>query len=170
MAGRAINVSMVEVIRPPMTTVASGRCTSAPSPVDSAIGTKPMDATMAVMATGRSRCDVPSRTMRITLVRPCVFSPLNADNNTMPLSTATPNRAMKPTPAEMEKGMPRMRRAAMPPIEARGMALKIIRDSVTLLNVANSSSRISRRAAGTATVSRAVALARFSKAPPKCNS
>jgi len=35
----------VHVTRPPITTVARGRCTSAPDPVASAIGTKPNDAT-----------------------------------------------------------------------------------------------------------------------------
>ena len=38
-----------------MTTVASGLCTSAPVPVASAMGTKPSEATSAVMSTGRSR-------------------------------------------------------------------------------------------------------------------
>ena len=37
-----------------MTTVASGRCTSAPARVDIAIGMKPMAATSAVVITGRS--------------------------------------------------------------------------------------------------------------------
>jgi hypothetical protein len=38
-----------------MTTVASGRCTSAPVSVASAIGTKPRGPTSAVMMTGRNR-------------------------------------------------------------------------------------------------------------------
>ena len=37
---------------PPMTTVASGRCTSAPVPVAIAMGTKPSEATKAVISTG----------------------------------------------------------------------------------------------------------------------
>src|SRR3990167_9336258 len=51
---------------PPMTTVASGRCTSAPAPVAIAIGTKPSDATSAVIRTGRSRLIAPSRTASAT--------------------------------------------------------------------------------------------------------
>ena len=43
-----------------MTTVASGRCTSAPVPVASAIGTKPSEATSAVISTGRRRVSAPS--------------------------------------------------------------------------------------------------------------
>lgn len=38
-----------------MTTVASGRCTSAPAPEASAIGRNPTDATNAVVSTGRER-------------------------------------------------------------------------------------------------------------------
>ena len=37
-------VSTVEIIKPPMTTVANGRCTSAPAEVAIAIGTNPKDA------------------------------------------------------------------------------------------------------------------------------
>jgi hypothetical protein len=42
-------------MRPPITTVASGRCTSAPLLVEIAIGMKPTLATRAVMSTGRKR-------------------------------------------------------------------------------------------------------------------
>ena len=38
---------------PPITTVASGRCTSAPAPVARAIGTKPREATSAVISSRR---------------------------------------------------------------------------------------------------------------------
>src|SRR3546814_16291907 len=37
-----------------------------------------------------------------------------------PVRTATPERAMKPTPAEIENGMPRTASAATPPVSARG--------------------------------------------------
>ena len=57
--GSAIIVSIVEVINPPMTTVASGLCTSAPAPVEIAIGKKPIAAAAAVSITGRSRSLVP---------------------------------------------------------------------------------------------------------------
>ena len=55
MQGITSDVSRVEVISPPMTTVASGRCISAPSLVDNAIGKKPRLATKAVIRTGRNR-------------------------------------------------------------------------------------------------------------------
>ena len=50
----------VEVTRPPITTVARGRCTSAPALVARAIGTNPSDATSAVINTGRKRILAPS--------------------------------------------------------------------------------------------------------------
>ena len=46
---------MVETMRPPMTTVAKGRCTSAPADVATAIGTKPNEATRPVRNTGRNK-------------------------------------------------------------------------------------------------------------------
>ena len=51
-------VRTVEVINPPMTTVANGRCTSAPMLVASAMGRKPRLATNAVIKTGLSLCKV----------------------------------------------------------------------------------------------------------------
>ena len=54
-AGKTSNVSSVALIKPPITTVARGFCTSAPVPVASAIGTKPSEATRAVIATGRKQ-------------------------------------------------------------------------------------------------------------------
>ena len=50
-----MSVSSVDVNTPPITTVASGRWTSDPAPVLSAIGTKPSAATSAVISTGLRR-------------------------------------------------------------------------------------------------------------------
>jgi hypothetical protein len=60
MAGSTTSVSSVEVTSPPMTTVASGRCTSAPFVVEMAMGRKPNEATRAVVSTGRSLARAPS--------------------------------------------------------------------------------------------------------------
>jgi hypothetical protein len=54
-AGRTTSVSYVEEMIPPITTVASGRWTSAPTPTLTAIGRKPGLAISAVISTGRSR-------------------------------------------------------------------------------------------------------------------
>ena len=49
------------------------------------------------------------------------------DTITTPLSTATPNRAMKPTAAERFRFIPRAQSMAMPPIKAKGTAQRISR-------------------------------------------
>jgi hypothetical protein len=55
-------VSIVELTRPPITTLASGLCTSAPVEVESAIGIKPKLATNAVINTGRRQRRAPAIT------------------------------------------------------------------------------------------------------------
>ncbi len=50
---------MVAVTKPPITTVANGRCTSAPAFVDIAIGKNPNAAAEAVSSTGRNRSVAP---------------------------------------------------------------------------------------------------------------
>ena len=61
-------VNKVEVISPPMTTVARGLCTSAPAPVLKAIGIKPKQATRAVIETGLSLDFAPSTMAFIALL------------------------------------------------------------------------------------------------------
>ena len=113
----------MEVKIPPMTTVASGCCTSAPGPVERAMGTKPKEATSAVMSLGRSRVTVPSTTARRS-GRPSARSWLMKLISMMPLRTAMPDTAMKPIPAEIVKGMPRSQSASTPPIAASGTQVK----------------------------------------------
>ena len=43
---------------------------------------------------------------------------------TKPFSTATPDRAMNPTPAEMDSGMSRNHSATTPPLSAKGTPRK----------------------------------------------
>ena len=78
-----------------------------------------------------------------------------------------PNRAMKPTPAEMENGMPRIQRARMPPVVAIGTFKKINSANLPDLNVMYSNEPIKNSASGTATVNRPVASCRFLKLPPQ---
>ena len=54
-------VSSVEVMSPPMMTIANGRCVSDPIACDMAAGNSPSDARSAVISTGRSRCDTACR-------------------------------------------------------------------------------------------------------------
>src|SRR3989304_7948665 len=55
------SVRIVDVIRPPITTVANGRWTSAPVPCESAIGRAPSAPGTARLGTGRGRGGGPSR-------------------------------------------------------------------------------------------------------------
>ena len=60
--GSINKVSIVEVMTPPITTVASGLWTSAPTPVEMAIGKKPTASVTAVAITGIKRCLAAVRT------------------------------------------------------------------------------------------------------------
>src|SRR5581483_10262421 len=68
--GSKTSFKNVDVSNPPMTTIARGRCTSAPAPVAIAIGTNPRLATSAVIKIGRSRVSEPSNTASRTCL-PC---------------------------------------------------------------------------------------------------
>ena len=58
-AGTTSSVRIVEVTSPPITTAASGRCTSLPVPVASSSGISPRAVVTAVISTGRRRSDAP---------------------------------------------------------------------------------------------------------------
>ena len=60
--GSTTSVKNVADNKPPITTVANGRCTSAPEELDNAIGRKPSEATAAVNSTGLSLTLVPFNT------------------------------------------------------------------------------------------------------------
>ena len=53
--GNTKRVKNVAINKPPITTVAKGRCTSAPAPSLKAIGKNPKDATHAVINTGKEK-------------------------------------------------------------------------------------------------------------------
>ena len=120
--GNTKSVRNVARSKPPITTVASGRCTSEPAPVLVAIGKNPSEATNAVISTGRKRIFVPSKTIFFVSVSPAFLIRLNSANNTIPFNTATPNKAMKPTPALMLKGNPLSAKNKIPPIADSGIA------------------------------------------------
>ena len=123
--GNTSKVSKVAETKPPITTVANGRCTSAPAPLLNAMGKNPSEATAAVINTGRKRILVPCNTTCFISATPAALRRLNSAINTMPFNTATPNKAIKPTPAEILKGMPLAISANMPPMADKGMAEKI---------------------------------------------
>ena len=121
--GSTTKVSRVDEIKPPITTVASGFCTSAPALVEMAIGRNPKEATKAVITTGLSLISVPFKTMANISVKPSFFNLLNSPINTMPFNTATPNKAINPIPAEILKGISLNKSANMPPIAEKGTAV-----------------------------------------------
>ncbi len=164
--GKTTNVRKVAVINPPITTVANGFCTSAPEPVDNAIGKKPNEATVAVINTGRNLTEVPFRIIAFMSVIPSFFSRLNSLINTMPFNTATPNSAIKPTPAEMLNGIPLNHKANTPPIALIGIAVKMSSEYLIEPNVKNRSRRINANATGTATDNLLLASSRFLNCPP----
>ena len=151
---------------PPITTVARGRWTSAPVPVAMAMGMKPSEATRAVIRTGRSRVSAPSRIASSRPTPPSLKLRMY-EIITRPLSTATPESAMKPTAAEIDIGMSRSQSARMPPVKANGMPVKTSRPSLTLPNIANSSTKTSSRDTGTTICRRCVADCKFWKVPPQ---
>src|SRR5690606_23578411 len=117
--GNRSRVSSVELIRPPMTTIASGRWISDPGPVANSSGTRPNAAIVAVIMTGRSRRSDPSMTTSSMGMRRSTRW-LKWLTMTTPLSTAMPSSAMKPTEAGTDRYSPESNRAKTPPISAKG--------------------------------------------------
>src|SRR5690554_7705537 len=100
--GSTSRVNAVAVNNPPITTVASGFCTSAPAPVAIAIGMKPTMTTSAVVRTARRRLAAPAAAASIGK-SPALRRSRIACISTKPLSVATPDTAIKPTAADTEK-------------------------------------------------------------------
>ncbi|MNI38719.1 hypothetical protein D3C81_1213670 [compost metagenome] len=87
---------------------------------------------------------------------------MNVPIKTIPLSTATPNKAIKPIPALILKGMPRNINANTPPIALIGIAVKISVACLKEWNVKYNSIKISNKDTGTAINRRELAFCKFS--------
>ncbi len=161
-----MTVSSVAVKSPPITTVANGRCTSAPAEPETAIGRKPNMAANAVSKIGLTRSEVPLRIRLFKLVTPFAFKSLKRLISTKPFSTATPKSTMNPTPAEMEKGIPLTTNANIPPMVAKGTATKIIRLCLTDFKAKYNKINISDIAIGSTMARRELASCSFSNSPP----
>ena len=120
----------------------------------------------AVNKTGRKRSFVPRITRSFMSVTPSIFNSFKCSINTMPLSTAIPNRAIKPTPAEILKGIPLIHNNITPPTTDSGTAEKTSAASRMELKAKCRKIKMSSKAMGTANFSRLVALLRFSNCPP----
>jgi hypothetical protein len=142
------NVRIVEVTRPPITTIARGREVSEPIPVEVAAGIKPMAAIMAVIITGLMRATTPERIAASSGRRSCRFF-LNFDNRITLFWMHIPNKAINPIPAEMLKFVPVRCKAVIPPIIANGTLSKISPASVTFPNNTNRMKKIRIRLIGT---------------------
>ena len=160
--GKTTIVKTVADTKPPITTVAKGLCTSAPALVDTAIGKNPKAAAAAVKTTGLSRSFVPFKMRSLTSSIPFSFNDFKCSISTIPFKTAIPNSAINPTPAEILNGKPLIKSKNTPPIAANGIAEKIINASLILLNAKCNKIKISKSAIGTANLSRAFALFKFS--------
>ena len=150
---------------PPITTLARGRWISAPSPCEKAIGIKPKAATNAVINIARSRDNAVPRTTS-AINTPCSLSCSAALTQTKLLSTATPNKAIKPTPAEILNGSPRNHNAKTPPDAATGTAAKTKTVNETELKVRYNNTPIISNTTGVISDSLSEAFWRLSKSPP----
>ena len=121
-AARA-DVSSVDEMMPPITTVASGRCTSAPVPVLSAIGRKPSAATSATIRIGRSRSIAPSRIAASIVAAAAPAGRGWPRPSPRPSARRRRTSVMKPTPAVIDSGMSRSHSAITPPVSASGTPL-----------------------------------------------
>ena len=120
-------VKNVDVIKPPITTVARGLCTSAPEPVLKAIGINPKQATKAVIATGLS-LDFAPLTTAFTKLSSVLRRLLMKLTKTKLLSTTIPDNAIKPIMAGILKFIPLKYKVKIPPAKPRGIEVKIMRD------------------------------------------
>ncbi len=153
------------MISPPITTTASGRCTSDPGPVANRNGISPSIATVAVISTGRSRCVQPC-TSAARCAMPSSRRLRIYDTSTTPFSTAMPHRVMKPTDAGTDRNSPVKSSAKMPPIDAKG-STRMMRPAYRAeLNSTKSRKKIARIVIGTMIMSRFIARSMFSNCPP----
>ena len=118
---------------PPTTTSASGFCTSAPMPVASAIGSRPVKDAKQVMNTGRIRSSPAWSSARRHGI-PSTRRWLKWDIMMMPSITVMPNSARKPIAAGTLKFSPATARAATPPMIDIGTMPKTSSVSRRLLN------------------------------------
>ena len=85
---------------------------------------------------------------------------------TSPFNTAMPDKAMKPTPAEIENGMPRRDSASTPPVSASGTPEKMTAASRKEPSATISSATIRTRVNGTTISRRRAADSSCSNVPP----
>lgn len=90
-----------------------------------------------------------------------------AVTSTNPLSTTTPDRAIKPTAAEMESGISRKAKAMTPPVNANGTPVNTNKLLRILPKAMKIMVKINNNATGTTTIKRLVADCICSNVPPQ---
>ncbi len=134
--GTRISVSRVEVSRPPITTMASGREMKPPSPVSpKAIGVSAKMVAIAVIRIGRSRCRPPSTTASRTPM-PWARYWLTRSSSTMAFVTTMPTSMSTPISAGTLSAVPLTSSRAIAPVAANGMETSRMSACTTLRNVA----------------------------------
>ena len=103
-------------------TVANGRCTSEPIPVEREAGNNPKIATVAVIKIGRKRCLTPLNTATFNTF-PSALRLLICVIIITPFWMATPINAMNPTADDTFKVIPRRFKANIPPKRANGTTI-----------------------------------------------
>jgi hypothetical protein len=111
----------------PTITVASGLCTSLPTPRANAAGNKPSAATVAVISTGRNLCVAPPSPRDAIPRRQSLM--IQARHHDTPFCTATPNMAMNPTALDTFSVMPRLHNASNRPASPPAQSSKSARMS-----------------------------------------
>ena len=151
---------------PPMTTVARGRCTSAPMLVASAMGTNPNEATSAVISTGRSRLETAldygflyGQTLRPELT--------DKAHQHQAVETATPESAINPTPAEIVNGISAEPQGKNPTSEGQRHSGEHQRRQPHRVKPGKEQHENKNNASGTTTINRSRAAIRFSNCPPQ---
>jgi hypothetical protein len=150
--GKIKSVRVVAVTKPPITTIARGLDVSDPIPVEVAAGISPIAAMRAVMATGRIRDITPERMASSSDSFSCRFF-LNLERRITLFCIQIPKRAINPIPAEILKLVPVKRRAAIPPIIAKGILTIINPASMTFPKRTNRIKKISNMLIGTTILS-----------------
>ena len=125
-----------------------------------AIGIKPSEATRAVVITGLNLVTAPSIIALSSNWFLEIKSRIN-ETSTNPFRIAIPDNAIKPTAADIEKGMPRRYRAKIPPVSANGTPEKIMSESFIEPSAKNKSKKIRTSVTGTTMLKRSDADCSF---------
>lgn len=158
-----MNESSMQIGKPPTIMIAKGFCISEPILVEIAAGANPIDPIKAIIKIGRIRLMVPN-SMALFKLDFLKFSRMTAIKM-MALIVLTPNKMMKPMPAEMPKIVPVIQSDRNPPMNANGMLQTAIMVSLRLLKLKYNKNKINNKTAGTTIINCLLALSLLSNSP-----